>query len=248
MAFDVWGALCSGSDAVLFGGVGLPFALFLAGLTGSAAHCAPMCGPFVIAQVADRLAAVPVRHLCALTRLRSGLLLPYHLGRITTYAGLGVAAAAIGTVAAGLPWFSALASVLLFLAALLFAGQALKRLVPRLGAIAPVPWFAPIARRAARLDRTHWSGSFMLGLLLGFLPCGLLYAALMASAASAAPALGAIAMIGFGLGTVPALVLVGVAGQVAGRRFGATTAIVGPAVMMINAITLAAIGWHRLMA
>jgi sulfite exporter TauE/SafE len=85
-------ALCTASPAA----GGLMLGLLLAGLAGSAMHCVPMCGPFVLGQVADRMARVPAVRLCELQRVRGGLLLPYHLGRITTYAGLGALAAAMG--------------------------------------------------------------------------------------------------------------------------------------------------------
>ena len=54
----------------------LVLALFMAGLVGSAGHCAGMCGPFVLAQVGART---------QLNRLAGSALLPYHLGRGTTY-------------------------------------------------------------------------------------------------------------------------------------------------------------------
>ncbi len=60
---------------------------------------------------------------------------------------------------------------------------------------------------------------YALGLMLGFLPCGLLYGALAAAAASGDPLTGAFAMIAFALGTVPALLAVGLAGHVAGQRW-----------------------------
>ena len=250
MPFDAWDAFCSGAGTLAAGGGTLPAALFLAGLTGSVAHCMPMCGPFVMAQVADRLALVPAPRLCELTRLRSSLLLPYHFGRLTTYAGLGAAAASIGAVLAALPWFGSLAGALLLLAALMFAARALHRLAPSLGTppwIGP-PWIGALARLAGRIDRTHWAGSLALGLLLGFLPCGLLYTALIAASASAAPAQGALAMASFGLGTVPGLIAIGLLGHAAGRRLGRAIAVVGPAVMLINAAMLAALAWQRLAA
>jgi sulfite exporter TauE/SafE len=228
------------------GGAGLPAALFLVGLTGSAAHCAPMCGPFVMAQVTDRLAAVPAPRLCELTRLKAGLLLPYHAGRILTYAGLGAAAAWLGTGAASLPGFRGLSGALLVAAALLFAAQGLKRFLPRFVPHARAPWFGPVMRLASGLDRTRFSGTLALGLLLGLLPCGLLYAALTAAAASADPLRGAAAMAGFGLGTMPALMAIGLVGHAAARRFGAMAATVGPAILLINALVLAGIGWRQL--
>ena len=57
-----------------------------------------------------------------------------------------------------------------------------------------------------------------LGLLMGLLPCGFLYAVLLNAALSADPAVGARVMFGFGLGTVPALFLFGSAAHLLGTR------------------------------
>src|SRR5258706_15427441 len=84
--------------------------LSLAGLVGSASHCAGMCGPFVLAQAATRLCRQPAGPGGELRRLAGGLLLPYHLGRSTTHVGLGVVAAlgAGGVMAPGrVRWGSA---------------------------------------------------------------------------------------------------------------------------------------------
>jgi uncharacterized protein len=98
---DILAALCR--PAASWAGGGVTFGLLLAGLAGSAMHCVPMCGPFVLGQVADRMAPVPAVRLCELQRVRGALLLPYHLGRITTYAGLGALAAAMGATLSRLP-------------------------------------------------------------------------------------------------------------------------------------------------
>ncbi len=45
-------------------------------------------------------------------------------------------------------------------------------------------------------------------------------------------------MVAFGLGTVPSLVAVGIAGQAAGRRWQRATASIAPAVMLLNAALL----------
>jgi sulfite exporter TauE/SafE len=226
---------------------GLLAGLMLAGLAGSAMHCVPMCGPFVLGQVADRMVRAPAVRLCELQRIRGGLLLPYHLGRITTYAGLGAPAGAMGATLSRLPWLGRLSGVLLLVAALLFLGQALRRLVPALHALltdatAAAPGFVRlIAGLTRRLDRSTRAGGLLLGLALGFLPCGFLYAALTAASASGGPATGALAMVAFGLGTVPSLVAVGIAGQAAGRRWQRAAAAVAPSVMLLNAALLTAL-------
>ena len=78
-------------------------ALFLAGLAGGATHCAGMCGPFVLAQVAAR--ADRANTGGALRRLGGAALLPYHAGRLLGYALLGaVAGGAAGLLAAATGW------------------------------------------------------------------------------------------------------------------------------------------------
>jgi sulfite exporter TauE/SafE len=221
------------------GGPVLLLAMLLAGLAGSAAHCVPMCGAFVIGQVTDRLAAVPVLKLCELSRLRAGLLIPYHAGRLLTYACLGAVAAMAGSLALRFgPW----PAVLLAAAGVICALQGWRRLAPAAakpaGRAAPSRMGALIVRLGGRLDRTRVSGGFLLGVLLGFLPCGLLYAALVAAAATHSPAQGAAAMLAFGLGTVPALVAVGLAGQVFARARRRLAGRAGGAIMLANAALL----------
>ena len=80
---------------------------------------------------------------------------------------------------------------------------------------------------------TYW-----LGVCLGFLPCGLLYAALAIAMGTGHPGLGALAMVAFGLGTVPALIVVAVAGSSAGVRWGRFIAQVAPLAMLANAAFL----------
>jgi hypothetical protein len=48
-------------------------------------------------------------------------------------------------------------------------------------------------------------------------------------------------MVAFGLGTVPALLAVGIAGQAAGHRWRRGIAAAAPAVMLLNAALLAAL-------
>lgn len=207
---------------------GLFLGLFLVGAAGSTMHCVPMCGCFVLGQVADGLARMPAARFCEWRRNANGALLPYHLGRLTTYAGLGAMA---GFGAGRLPWFGIISAGLLLLGATLFLLH-VARILPGLER-APAAWsrfVAFIARRAG--------GGYPLGVALGFLPCGFLYAALATAASSGSPLLGAAAMLAFGLGTAPALIAVGIAGQAAGRRWQRGIAVAAPAVMVLNATLL----------
>lgn len=103
-----------------------------------------------------------------------------------------------------------------------------------------------IARGAAVLLRGE-PGSYrgprglLLGLVLGFLPCGFLYAALMAAAATGQPLAGTLAMIGFGIGTLPALVTVGVLGVCITQRWRRIATASLPVIFLLNAVTLGGI-------
>jgi hypothetical protein len=77
--------------------------------------------------------------------------------------------------------------------------------------------------RPLLLAPSGWRGPFLLGLLLSGLPCGLLYGALVAAASAGSALAGALAMAAFALGTVPALVGVGLLGRFFGRRWAAAS-------------------------
>ncbi len=226
------------------GGASLSLALFVAGVTGSAGHCALMCGPFVVAQTGERLARIPASHLCEHSRLRIGLMLPYHFGRLTTYSALGGLAARAGHPLGRFPWFHTAAALLLLAAAALFLIEALART----GSLLPVrtPWSGWIARGARRIDRSTVRGSYAFGLLLGFLPCAFLYSALVVAASTAQPLLGALLLASFGLGTVPALALVGTVGQAASLRWRRQAGRLIPILLGFNALVLTGIGLARL--
>ncbi len=226
-------ALCG--PAQLERGLVLVPALLLAGLAGSAVHCTAMCGPFVLGQAADRMARLPAGRMCEGARLRSGLLLPYHAGRLATYTALGIAVGALGALR--LP--AAVPATLLALAGSLFLLLALGRARPALVPALAGGGIAGLLSPAGRL------GGLPLGLALGFLPCGLVYAALAAAAASG-PLMGGAAMLAFGLGTVPALIAVAVLGHAAARRWHGATRTAAPWLLGANGLVLLALAARTL--
>ncbi len=216
--------------------IAIPLALFLFGLVGGFAHCAGMCGPFVVAQVGGRLRDRPLESHRGLSRLATGLLPGYHLGRASTYAALGAIAAGFGGVvseAAGNRWFAAVG---LGLAALLFAAMAVGSMRSGTGRLGRhlAAAIDPLLRRAGTA-RT----SYALGLLLGFLPCHMVYAALAASSVLASPLAGALSMTAFAAGTAVALAGLGWAGAAAGRRFRDLARRALPLAGLANAMLLA---------
>lgn len=190
------------------------FSMFVLGALG-APHCAGMCGPLVLSVAAQAPGGRPQ--------------IAYHAGRITTYvmlaSALGAAGAGLGAIeraARRAPTSTATAQVIVsLLSALLLLGFGLERLgaLPRAEARLPGPSRLPGFERVRAGLRTGRTGAvFAWGLLMGFLPCGLSWAALARALAAPGPLEAGALVLAFGLGTLPALVLVGTAGAELARR------------------------------
>lgn len=215
-------------------------AMFLMGLVGSLSHCLFMCGPFVLSQTAARYGAIPLSQMTEFRRLSGAVLLPYHLGRATTYAGLGAVMGWVvgGTLAFGV--FKYVAAGLLVFAALFLIAMALPAIRRFFSPNGGENWWSShISGLAKPLFASPFGfKGWLLGVALGFLPCGLLYAAL-ASAASAGEPLGAaFSMLAFSLGTIPALIAVGAVGHFAVQHFRAGILKFAPLLLILNALVL----------
>ena len=81
---------------------------------------------------------------------------------------------------------------------------------------------------------------------LGFIPCGLLYAALAAAAAGGNAIAGAAGMLAFAAGTMPMLVIVGTVGQAAITHWRAPLLRLAPALLVLNAGMLGFMAWQLL--
>ncbi len=219
-------------------GIGVAASLFTVGLAGSMAHCAAMCGPFVLAQVP---VADGTTGPMALIR---GARVPYHLGRATTYTVLGAIAGGFGSGLARLSSHGpSVISGFLVVGAALFLAQALKGLglLPAAtGAGAASSSAGAALARLARplLGRHDRVAGYLLGVVLGFLPCGLLYGALAAAAGTGGVLAGALAMAAFASSTIPALAAIGCAGAgIAQRWRGLAGKILAP-LQAVNAAVL----------
>jgi hypothetical protein len=185
---------------------------FVTGLLGSFGHCAAMCGPLVGSLA---LAAAPL----GARRSLAGQL-AYHAGRITTYAAVGAVMGLTGSFVnvagrlAGVQDVVAIgAGVLMVLLGLGAAGlsAALRRLEARASG-------KVIALVRGVLEGGGPSRLYPAGLALGLLPCGLSWTVFLGAAGTGSLAEGLLLALAFGLGTTPALLLVGAAGGALGRR------------------------------
>ncbi len=183
---------------------GLVISMLLAGLVGGATHCAFMCSPFVLAQIDGQQ---------NLHKLKSAMLLPYHLGRMSTYVALAVLLNSVINLAFLFSDLKAIiAAPMLILAGIIFLINAF----PKLSIL--FPWAANIrvslpykiiVKFSEDLTKsTGILGRYALGVLLGFMPCGLVLSALLASATAPNILGAALAMLAFAVGTMPALIFV----------------------------------------
>ena len=178
---------------------------FLVGLLGGG-HCAGMCGGIVSAVSLSLPGSRP----------RIGFLLAYNLGRIASYGAAGLLAGAIGASSFFLDHvlpvervLYALASVMLILLGLYLAG--IWRGVVVLETVGGKLWrqVQPWSKRF--LPVRTLPQALALGSIWGWLPCGLVYSVVVAALATGSPWRGAALMLAFGLGTLPALLAMGMA-------------------------------------
>ena len=173
------------------------FSALVLGLGGSL-HCGGMCGPLMMALFSGAHAVSPVRSRVA-----------YHAGRLLTYALIGLVFGLLGRgfhVAGWQRSVSVVAGVLL-----LVGGAVASRLSLDAWLVRSVGWVKALFRSA--LGRKTLGSLVFLGMINGFLPCGLVYAAGVSAAASGNAFSGALSMVVFGLGTLPLLLVVDRLGQ-----------------------------------
>ena len=185
--------------------------MFMLGLVSSL-HCVQMCGPIVLSySIALESLAKP--QAGGIFRRLLGNHLAYNLGRILTYSALGAIAGFAGETMSAIGRISGLTHALALVAgvSMIVIGIAMVGILPaRLLANRLLRVPASFLRSASSLINAPGTGKrFGLGLLLGFLPCGLVYAALMKAMATGSPVSGAVTMFAFGIGTAGSLIAVG---------------------------------------
>ena len=180
----------------------MTWALFLAafsmGLFGSP-HCLGMCGGIVTAF------GLSMQHVSE--SKKNGLILTYHVGRLISYSLLGLIASLVG-VAIFQSIMSNSAPRIVLGAVLVLIGLAMLGLplFNQLEKFGMRFWqsLAPLRKKVFPID--SFGKALFAGLLWGFLPCGLVYGALMMAIAGNNIATGAALMFVFGLGTMPMLI------------------------------------------
>jgi hypothetical protein len=181
------------------------FSAFLVGLLGGG-HCVGMCGGIVGAMSATLPGDRPQR----------GFLLTYNAGRICSYAIAGLLAGLLGASSVFLHDVLPVEKVLYGFACLMLVALGLYLAgwwqgVLILEKAGGVLWrrLQPWTRKLLPLRTLPQA--FVLGMLWGWLPCGLVYSVLVAALATGDAIHGGLLMLAFGLGTLPTLLAMGMA-------------------------------------
>lgn len=192
------------------------------GLLQGFLHCVGMCGPFVLS---FSLALTPGSGARTRPRLLSMMRthLAHNLGRVTVFVILGMVFGSLGSfvnTAARTTGFQAAAG---FVGGALMILWAVDEFRTGHGAGFLERWsilkYAPVQNLFHRITGNKGVlAAYVSGLILGFHPCGLIFAMLISAAATGTAVGGGLVLLMFGLGTVPSLLTVAVAGWYGRKR------------------------------
>lgn len=200
---------------LLFAALALGFA--------SGFHCIGMCGPIALSLGLTKKQATNY-YLQNLT---------YQFGRITTYALLGAVLGIVGQgfeMAGFQQYLTIVVGLLLIVMALFsFGGKDFASKIPFLSSLL----FKVKKNLGAILQRADYRSRFTTGILNGFLPCGMVYMALTASLAAGGIWQSAVFMALFGLGTLPFMFAVVLAGNLMTAAFRIKILKFVPAMMVV---------------
>ena len=167
---------------------------------GSVGHCIGMCGGFIMTYTMAKIKPADSKFVQALYHLS------YNLGRVTTYTILGALFGYFGALWEINPLARSImftiAGILMVVMGLSFAGK-LKFLNSIEIPISNYSWFKKIF--TYQMNSGNKSSFFVLGMLNGLFPCGLVYTMLVTATTTSSAVYGALVMAVFGIFTIPTL-------------------------------------------
>jgi len=172
------------------------------GLMGSF-HCVGMCGPIAI--------ALPLHGNTVLQKIFGGSL--YNIGRTITY---GIMGAIFGLLGQGIQFIGFQQKVSVIMGALMIISVLFPALFRNQYNLEK-SWFSLVGKLKKSIGKMFsirtYSSLFFIGMLNGLLPCGLVYMAIAGAIGTGGVAEGSLYMILFGLGTIPMLLAITLAGN-----------------------------------
>jgi uncharacterized protein len=205
------------------------FLLLILGFLGSFGHCAGMCGPIAAAfSLSQRRASInqPLRYLHSSAMLFHLLL---NFGRLLSYVLIGAGIGALGSVLIAGGQMAGVGSLLRRIMALMTGSlliwfgltQVSPEILPKLPLLHPLlqgKLHERLSQAMVKLSMgDRWWTPFFLGAIWGLIPCGFLYTAQIKAAGTGSFWAGGLTMLGFGLGTLPTMLLVGISAEAMSR-------------------------------
>ncbi len=176
---------------------------FVLGLMGSF-HCAGMCGPIAI--------ALPLHGNTVPQKIFGGAL--YNIGRTVTY---GVMGAIFGMLGQGVEMIGFQQKISVIMGVLMIVSVLFPALFKNQYSM-DKSWFSAVGKLKKTIGKMFsirsFSSLFFIGLLNGLLPCGLVYMAIAGAIGTGDILLGSAYMILFGLGTIPMMLSISLAGNI----------------------------------
>lgn len=171
------------------------------------------------------------------------MLIPYHLGRMSTYVIMAMLLSSLINIAFIYSDLRVLVvAPLLMLAGTIFFVTAFPSLRALFPWAAQLRFSAPYSFISQHYQKFSANDNFMaryfLGILLGFMPCGLVISALLASASATSVFQAAISMSLFTIGTMPALILIALGGQGLKYKFPLAFARLSKGAMVVSGLWL----------
>ncbi|WP_035648537.1 sulfite exporter TauE/SafE family protein [Flavobacterium sp. ASV13] len=173
------------------------YSAFILGLISSL-HCVGMCGPIAV--------MLPVDHQNEAKKVTQ--IITYHLGRLTAYASIGLIFGLLGRgfFMAGIQQKISILIGLAMIAVVLIPEKTFVKYnfsKPVYKVISKIK-----SSLGSQFKKKSYKSLFVIGLLNGFLPCGMVYVALFGAIAMQSASLGILYMLLYGLGTIPLMTIV----------------------------------------
>ena len=175
---------------------------FVLGIMGSF-HCAGMCGPIAI--------TLPLHGNSVVGKIFGGTL--YNLGRTITY---GIMGALFGLLGQGIAMIGFQQKISVIMGSLMIISILFPALFRNQYSMSK-SWFSVVGKLKSTIGKMFsirsYPSLFFIGMLNGLLPCGLVYMAIAGAIGTGSAGMGTLYMILFGLGTIPMLLGISLAGN-----------------------------------
>ncbi len=228
--------------------IDLIITLFLIGLANSFTHCIGMCGPIAMGQASLRLMNITPNQMNEKSRLKASLALPYYLGKALTYSLLASFISLFSNMVTDNETVKIIKLIIMSITVIIFVIMTLDSLTIKLNTAlikqsllkVMKPYNDLILKLVNNFNfNPIGKQGLVLGMMLGLIPCGLVYANILTAVNLTNNfILAGLAMFAFGLGTFPGLFIVSYSGQHIMLRWRKFFKIFYITTMIINIILL----------